>query len=142
MFGDVVKNFERSKDLLIQTASVTHFQQAQDARLLITKEFEDLRKSEEQHRKLAVTNWLSHGSHNVQQEELRDRRLQFPDTTKWIFDMASFCDWMRSDESNSLLFWLCGIPGAGDFRNLRNSIERLFDLTVAPRQNSLVQLYC
>ena len=118
MFGDVIQNLERSKTLLVQSASVSHFQEAQEARILFCKHFEAQRESEEQHRHRTVIDWLSHVSFDTFHDELRDTRKKYPGTTQWIFDSAPFRGWFQSNDNASPLFWLCGIPGAGNMNIL------------------------
>ena len=114
MFGDVVEKLCRSKELLIQTASVSEFQDAQNARLLITKEFEAQRERDEKERRLSVVEWLSHVTCHSQHEELQERRRVFPSTTRWIYDTISTREWFRNDDESGLILYVYGIPGAGE----------------------------
>ena len=113
-FGDVVKNLERSKELLFQSASVSQFQEAQDSRLLIIGELKAQREHERHERKMTTVNWLSCVSWSDQHEEIQMKRREFPGTARWTFTTAPFCDWLRNDERCSPIFWLYGIPGAGE----------------------------
>ena len=81
MFGDVIKKLERSKELLLQSANIVHFREAQDARLLFTREFENQEKKRNNDRTLAVIEWLSPVSCNIDHEELQSMRREYPDTT-------------------------------------------------------------
>lgn len=123
-FGDVAKNLERSKELLVQSASVSHFQEAQNARLLIIREFRAQREHERHEQKITTIDWLSSVSWNDQHEKIQEKRLHFPDTTLWIFNTASLCDWLRNDENCSPVFWLYGIPGAGNDTAHVSHLER------------------
>ena len=114
MFGDVTKNLKRSKELLIQSASIAHFKEAQDARLRLIEEFRMRREQEERNQTMTTVKWLSSVSWNVQHEDIQEKRREFAGTTRWIFNTALFRDWLRKDESCSPIFWLYGIPGAGD----------------------------
>lgn len=40
MFEDAIKKLERSKELLLQSASIPHYHEAQEFRLLFAREFE------------------------------------------------------------------------------------------------------
>ena len=113
MFGDVVGKLRRSKELLIQTASVSEFQEAQNARLLITREFEAQRDRDEKEQRLSVVEWLSHVTCHAQHEELQERRRVFPSTTRWIFDTTATREWFRNDDKSGLILYIYGIPGAG-----------------------------
>lgn len=113
MFGDLVNKMSRSKELLIQAASVSEFQEAQNARLLITREFEAQRERDEKEQKLSVNEWLSHVTCHSQHEELQERRRVFPSTTRWIFDTTAASEWFRDDDESGLVLYVDGIPGAG-----------------------------
>ena len=112
-FGDVFKNLERSKELLVQSASVSHFQEAQDSRLLIVGELKVQREHERLERRMTTVNWLSSVSWSDQHEEIQRKRREFPGTARWTFTTAPFCDWLGNHDSCSPIFWLYGIPGAG-----------------------------
>ena len=114
MFGDVVEKLRRSKELLIQTASGSEFQQAQNARLLITREFEAQRERDGKEQRLSVIEWLSHVTCHSQHEELQERRRVFPNTTRWLFDTTATRQWFRKDDESGLILYVYGIPGAGE----------------------------
>ena len=113
MFGDVIKKLERSKELLLQSAGIAHFQEAQEGRLLFTREFEAQLERTKQDRMLAVIDWLSPVSTYVDHEELQRNRSEFPHTTLWIFEESSMQTWLHTKGRSSPIFWICGIPGAG-----------------------------
>ena len=113
MFGDVIKKLERSKELLLQSANVAHFHEAQEARLLVSREIEALEERAKKDRMLTVVNWLSPTSCSGDHEELQGKRLEFPDTAQWILKEPCMRDWLRIDGDAKPMFWICGIPGAG-----------------------------
>ena len=113
MFGDVIKKLERSKLLLLQSANVEHFQEAQEARLIFSREIEALAERTKKDRMLTVIDWLSPTSCCGDHEELQEKRREFPNTTRWIFRESCMHDWLRFDQGAKPMFWLCGIPGAG-----------------------------
>jgi hypothetical protein len=114
----VLKNLERSRDLLIQSASIAHFQEAQEARIEFTKKFENQAKREKQEQRLAVIEWLSADqakrANTDEHVELQQRRATFPLTTQWLFNMGAMRGWLREHDASSTIFWLSGIPGAGN----------------------------
>lgn len=113
MFGDVTKKLERSKELLLQSANVAHFHEAQEARLIFSREIEALTERTKKDRMLAVIDWLSPTSSYVDHEELQEKRREFPDTTRWIFEESCMRDWLRIEGNANSMFWICGTPGAG-----------------------------
>lgn len=120
MFGDVIKKLERSRELLLHSANIAHYQEAQahykevqSFRLLFAQEFEAQLERTRNDRKLMVMNWLSSTSCDVDHEELQRKRNEFPDTARWIFKEDSMCRWLQPDGISNPMFWICGIPGAG-----------------------------
>lgn len=129
MFRDVLKDLERSRELLLQSANIAHFQEAREARIQFTQEFQDRLKREKQEQRLGVIEWLSADHANRascdQHEELQQRRAEFPSTTQWLFKMAVFRGWMRKSDASSPTFWLCGIPGAGKTMLLSSVVDKV-----------------
>ena len=114
MFGDILKKLDRSRDLILQSANVAHFQKSQEARILFTKEMELLLDEKQNQRRIAITDWLSsEPSSAIQQQELRKIRAMLPQTTRWIFSRPQMSDWLKRTDYTPCTFWLCGIPGAG-----------------------------
>lgn len=114
MFGEVLKNLERSKGLLMDAANVAHFEDAHQTRLFWEKNYEERIEREQKTRMRAVVEWLSADkSHRYQQEVLQKIRVELPQSGTWIYKHSPFKDWLREDKGKSLVFWLTGIPGAG-----------------------------
>lgn len=113
LFDDVLRKLGRSKELLFHMASVVGFQEAQESRLLCTKEFEVQAKRDCKHRSLTVMEWLSPELCDLQHEEIQEKRLGFPNTTQWIYKTTAMLNWLRRDSTTNPILWLIGIPGAG-----------------------------
>lgn len=114
MFGEVLKNSDRSKSLLMNAANAAHFEDAQQARRLWVADYEERIKRDHKARMGAVVEWLSaNKSHLNQREVLQKIRLELPQSGTWIHKLSPFKDWFREDKGKSLVFWLTGIPGAG-----------------------------
>ena len=113
MFGGVIKNLERSKELLLQSANVAHFQDAQESRLIFSREFEAQLERTKNDRILTVINWLAPISCDIDHEELQRKRDEFPNTTRWIFKEPLMSRWLQSHGTFDAMFWIYGIPGAG-----------------------------
>jgi hypothetical protein len=113
MFDDVLRNLERSKQLLLTSADVAHFREAQEARF----KFQDYIKEEgnraRRERKSRVRSWLKPHPHTNQHHDLRQVRQQYPQTAKWIFQELAWKDWLRTSRDTARVLWLSGIPGAG-----------------------------
>jgi hypothetical protein len=114
MFGDVLTNLERSKGVLMQTVSLAHFQESQEARLRFTEEFNAQKERERHYRLLAVVDWLSADkSSEIQQMDLDEKRASYPTTARWIFTNPLMRQWLERTDPTKPIFWLSGIPGAG-----------------------------
>ncbi len=100
--------------MLMDSASVAHFEDAQQARRFWVTDYEERRERDQKARMCAVVEWLSADkSHIAQQEALRKIRLELPQCGTWIYKLSPFKDWLREDKGKSPVFWLTGIPGAG-----------------------------
>ncbi|KAF4626218.1 hypothetical protein G7Y89_g11943 [Cudoniella acicularis] len=140
MFGDVLKNLDRSRGLLLQSASVAHFQEAQDARILFTQEFQSRQKRDIQEQMLAVVDWLAaEQSSALQHIELQRRRADFPLTAQWPFSIGATKSWMRRNDVSSSIFWLCGIPGAGKTVLFSSVVDKIKDCF---RDAQVAYFYC
>jgi hypothetical protein len=117
-----LENLERSRDLLLQSANIAHFQETQEARIQFTLEFENRVNREKQEQRLAVIEWLSAGQGkracSEEHMELQQRRDEFPPTTQWLSNMGAMRSWMRKSDASNPIFRLSGIPGAGNLNRL------------------------
>lgn len=113
-FEDVAKNLERSKELLVQSAGISQFKEAQDTRIITIRRFEAQIEHERLQQTVTTVNWLSSVSCNDNHETIQEKRREFPGTTRWVFNTAPFCNWLQDYESCSPVFWLYGVPGAGN----------------------------
>ncbi|KAA6406931.1 MAG: hypothetical protein FRX48_09229 [Lasallia pustulata] len=113
MFEDVLKNLERSKDLLYRSADIASFREAQDSRALFQQQFDAQEERERRDRKSTVLEWLSHESCERFHEELQEKRKGFPNTARWIFQETAYNEWLSGTRARDQPFWISGIPGAG-----------------------------
>jgi hypothetical protein len=113
MFDDVFRNIERSKQLLLTSADIAHFQEAQEARLKFQDYTREQRDRAGIERKFRVRSWLKPHLHITQHHDLCKVRQQYPKTTKWIFQELAWKDWLRRSRDTTRVLWLSGIPGAG-----------------------------
>ncbi|KAH8587440.1 hypothetical protein B0O99DRAFT_747604 [Bisporella sp. PMI_857] len=114
MFGDILKKLDRSRDLVLQSANLAHFQDSQEARIRFSKEMEVLLDEKQNQRRIAIMDWLSaEPGSKIQHQELRKVRAMLPQTTRWIFSQPQMLGWLKRTDYAPCTFWLCGIPGAG-----------------------------
>ncbi|KAL8837871.1 MAG: hypothetical protein Q9170_002346 [Blastenia crenularia] len=127
MYGDVVNNLRRSRELLIHTASLWHFQEAQEARLRVSEEFELQRRKDEHDRMSFVIDWLSHVPFHDRHEELQRERKKYPNSTHWLFDTTQTSEWLRESERSNSVLWIHGIPGAGKTFLFSSIVDQIQD---------------
>jgi len=114
IFGDILKKLDRSRDLILQSANIAHFQESQEARILFTKEMAVLLDEQHNQRRIAIMDWFSSETNSaIQHQELRKIRAMLPQTTRWIFSQPQMLGWLKHTDYTPCTFWLCGIPGAG-----------------------------
>src|SRR5947207_963966 len=113
MFDDIFSNLERSKDLFYSSASIAHYQAAQEARLQLAIMFKTQQETARAQKRAVVHAWLNPTEHHGWQEQLCDLRREYPQTAKWIFDEPCWNNWFNNEKKNGRIFWVSGIPGAG-----------------------------
>ena len=137
MFGDILKNLERSKDALFRSADIAHFREAQDARSLFTQHYQAQVRQETLEKIMTVRQWLKYQSCDRYHEELRERREGFPETTKWVLRERVMMEWLTGSTRRDQPFWISGIPGAG---NVLPYIAKKESSYFDSRQNDPLQL--
>ena len=113
LFGDVVGNLSRSKQLLLETADVAHYAAAHDARIILNKRYEAEAEAENHRRNQVVQDWIAAASCEDIHNSLKERRTNFPGTAMWIHEHEAFVRWIKNSSTEKQIFWLSGIPGAG-----------------------------
>lgn len=119
-FADALQNLQRSKQLLLTLANITHFQEAQrhfhesqEDRLKTQEEYQKRKELEEKERIFTVLDWLCPSNQSNHHHEIQRQREKFAQTTRWLFAENSWRDWIHGGRGEPELFWLSGIPGAG-----------------------------
>ncbi len=120
LFGDVLKNLERSKQLLLTLADVSHFQEVQhhfletqQHRLKTQEEYKRDKEVEEKDKTFTVLDWLSPLSQLNQHNRIKQDREEFPLATQWLLNDPSWRDWIHEEGGDLAIFWVSGIPGSG-----------------------------
>jgi hypothetical protein len=111
VFDDILKKLKRSKDLLLQSANLAHFEESQEARIFAAKKFQVLVDDQRRRERLEIMELLSaKQDFGMLHRELQDIRSMLPQTTRWIYKESEMINWIDGKET---IFWLCGLPGAG-----------------------------
>jgi len=98
MFGDIFSNLERSKELFYSSASIAHYQAAQESRHQIEIMFKTQQETARVQKRAVVHAWLSPTEHYEWHEQLCDLRGEYPQTAKWIFDEICWKNWLSNEE--------------------------------------------
>lgn len=113
MFDDIFSNLERSKELVYSSASIAHYQAAQETRHQIEVMFKTQQETARIQRRAVVHAWLNSVEHHEFHEQLCNLREEYPRTAKWIFDELCWKNWLNNEEDLGRIFWVSGTPGAG-----------------------------
>ena len=89
-------------------------QESRDARLQSQASFAALEREANLAKTLAVVNWLSAADAALDQEDFTAKRQIVPDSGRWILEESKVKDWLKPADSSVPIFWLNGIPGAGN----------------------------
>jgi hypothetical protein len=141
LFGEVLENLEKSRQLLFISTDVAHLQetkksfqeihQAQEER---RQEFQNQQAADEKERIFVVLDWLQPTNQTNRQDDLDNQREGFQGTTEWIFNHQNYQDWIQEDNDTKGIFWLSGIPGAG--------MLTAFLISKEARLNTECRCYC
>jgi hypothetical protein len=114
-FKPILSDFQRHRELLDCSASLVQIQESRDARLHAQETFATLAEERIRTNMLTVINWLSAADPSEDQEACTAVRQDIHDTGRWILKEPIVKDWLDPDECSVNIFWLNGIPGAGEF---------------------------
>jgi hypothetical protein len=109
-----LSNILRYRELIEHQASVVQIQDALDTRLRSQASFAILEQNQNHTKKLAVLNWLSATDASLDQEAFSMTRQEVPNSSSWILQEPAIQSWLDPDDSIVPVFWLNGIPGAGE----------------------------
>lgn len=79
----------------------------------INRRWDKLMEEEHEKKRLAVTEWLAAANCDVLHDAFCTIRERYPDTGRWILEDKIISAWKDSDEPETPLVWMHGIPGAG-----------------------------
>lgn len=114
MFEDILKKLNRSRQLLLQSAYIAHFQESQAARRDISRHFQVLLEAQKHTKWLAVMDRVSTESKwKTQHQEIQELRSKLPQTTRWIYKEPAMMNWLEGSHPQPRILWIRGIPGAG-----------------------------
>lgn len=110
----ILSDLLRHRELLKSGANIIQIQEFRDSRLQSQISFAALEKEQNHTKTLAVVNWLSAADACLDQEAFSATRQDIPDTGCWILKEPKVKDWLDPEECSVPVFWLNGIPGAGE----------------------------
>jgi hypothetical protein len=104
----------RHRELIERRANLEQIQESRDARLQSQASFAVLEREANLAKTLAVVNWLSAADAGLDQEDFAAKRQVVPDSGRWILEESKVKNWLEPADSSLPIFWLNGIPGAGN----------------------------
>jgi hypothetical protein len=104
----------RHRELIERKASLEQIQESRDARVQFQASFAALEREANLAKTLAVVSWLSAADAALNQEDFAAERQVVPGSGRWILEEPKIKDWLDPADSSVPIFWLNGIPGAGD----------------------------
>ncbi|KIW74701.1 hypothetical protein Z517_11471 [Fonsecaea pedrosoi CBS 271.37] len=142
MFGDIVTNLERSKELFYSSASIAHYQAAQEARQQIEVIFKTQQETARIEKRTYVHGWLSPPEHRERHEQLCELRSEYPQTAQWIFEEPCWKNWLNNEEQSGRILWVSGIPGAGKTVIFSAMVESLILRSKSNSSCAVAYVYC
>ncbi|OAL38779.1 hypothetical protein AYO20_01985 [Fonsecaea nubica] len=142
MFGDIVTNLERSKELFYSSASIAHYQAAQEARQQIEVIFKTQQETVRIEKRTYVHGWLSPPEHRERHEQLCELRSEYPQTAQWIFEEPCWKNWLNNEEQSGRILWVSGIPGAGKTVIFSAMVESLILRSKSNSSCAVAYVYC
>ena len=76
-------------------------------------DFQRRKEEEIRNRRIAVRNWLSAASTDIDQERGVTTRKQNPGSGRWLLENKQVQGWFNPESCLVPLVWINGIPGAG-----------------------------
>ena len=110
----------RHRELIERGASLEQIQESRDARLQFQASFEAVLREQNLAKMIAVVNWLSAADAALDQESLSEARYGIHATGRWILQEPRIKEWLDPADSSVPIFWLNGIPGAGNSTSPRS----------------------
>lgn len=112
-----------------------------------------LQDAEAHKKRMAIIDWLSISDVKTDQETATMIREEFPSTTKWTRDVEILEKWQVDDVPHKPVFWIHGIPGAGDSLLLMVSLmlinsgktilaSSLIEKQCAKKDRTVLYFYC
>jgi hypothetical protein len=125
------------------------FQQSQEHIMQYERDIEEINSKwnklmEEEHQKkrLAVTEWLAAANCEVLHDAFCAIKEDYPHTGRWILEDKIICNWKDSDEPETPIVWMHGIPGAGKTILASIIIQRCIESCKQIPEHSTSYFYC
>jgi hypothetical protein len=116
-FSGLLANIQRHGRLVESQANLLEFEQLfhqmEMGRAAAEAEFQRHKEEEERKRRIAVQNWLSAVSTDVDQERGVTTRKQNPGSGRWLIENNHIRNWFNPELCSAPLLWINGRPGAG-----------------------------
>ncbi|PMD12225.1 hypothetical protein NA56DRAFT_756767 [Hyaloscypha hepaticicola] len=116
-FSGLLVNIQRHGRLVESQANLVEFEQLfhqmEMGRVAAKADFQRRKEEEERNRRIAVRNWLSAASTDVDQERGVSVRKHNPGSGRWLLGNNQVQGWFNPEFCSAPVVWINGIPGAG-----------------------------
>lgn len=133
---------ERHRKLVVEQASIVHFQESQKLRALAEMNSRERQDEYLRRRWLDVQRWLSAYNSTRQQEICISAKSECPGSGQWLLTHNQFAGWSDLYYCRTPLLWLNGIPGAGKTVLTSTVVETIQTLAATNDTVRLAYFYC
>lgn len=113
-FQGILENLRRHRDLLENQASLVNFEAIQAARIAAENSTRAIEEALVKQQLISVRDWLCSAKVFNDQERYTEIRSHSANYGQWLLKCRQMISWMDPASSAIPLFWLHGIPGAGE----------------------------
>lgn len=110
------------KSLVESQASIAQFEETQRLRELIENQFQETQNEFIRSRWPAVCEWLSPYNSILEQLDCIKAKEDCPGSGQWLLGSEQFKNWQDPIYCLTPLLWLNGIPGAGEWSDVRMAV--------------------
>ena len=125
-FQHILEDLDRHHELIVNSASVSHFQQYQLDRDSMLAKFDRRWQKQAEEEYAAVAKWIAAADCLSDQNFAEDIRREYPNSGSWILHNPGYINWSLGDVPRRSITWINGIPGAG-MRSLKAHDFRKYD---------------
>ena len=108
-------NLQRHRNLVETQATLSHFEEAQEARERARDAVLRAEEAEKRRMMITVTEWLTPPDTGSDQQRYSKIRSEYPNTGRWLLKARKVKKWLDKLSTGVPLLWIYGKPGAGAY---------------------------